>query len=710
MRARHVVTLGICIGAVGAMAAFAGCGESTFGTCADDNACAGDGSADGTSTADGHIGNDGGTPEASAEGSTDGHPGDGPGISCDAATAIACNGTCVDKETDPANCGSCGHACGGPEAGMGAGVCARGQCQVACEAEAGTTLYCQEAGSCVDPTGIANCGTCGHRCEGPEAGPGHPVCQPGGACAVACDSDGGDAGVPDILCSGSCVSPDDVNHCGTCTPCAQPPSGHGSPTCPAQQCVMTCLTGYHPSGASCNADCTLTTGDDPSTDPCVVADGLWIFVAEGSSTATANGTKEHPYATIVAGMDAAASGGKRVYACGTFTVASAIGATEDGVTVYGGFDCATWTYNASTRTKVAPTAAGFALTVNGLTTGVTFEDFEFDSIAATTPGGSSQAVLVNASQGVVFKRVTITAGSASVTAANGTSGSNTWSGLPPTGTCGSGPTGGLMTTCPVCGGTGGYGGNAGTINGTTFQIIQAGGDGESGTVGSANNGIGAHEGVAQPIACTPGTGGGAGGEGIGGAGGSSAGTLGATGWTNGGGAGAGGQPGTAAQGGGGGGGGAYVQGSTPSGGSAGGGCGGCGGAAAQSGGSPGGSSIALVAVSSSVTLDTCTLTAGAGGAGGKGGDGQAGQSGGPPGSPAANGCNGAGGGTGGTGGAGGGGAGGHSIAIAYHGTAPMQVGTVTTNVATTAAAGGSPGAGIAGTPSATGLNVATQSF
>ena len=574
------------------------------------------------------------------------------------------------------------------------------------EADAGcappSTLYCASTGTCVDPTGIANCKTCGNTCYGPEAGPGHAVCQPGGMCAVACDSDAGDAGVPDILCSGACVSPDDPNHCGTCMACAAPPSGHGGPACPAAQCVMTCNTGYHPSGVGCNADCTLTAGDEPSTDPCVVTDGLGIFVAEGSPTATANGTKEHPYATLVAGMDAAVAAGKRVYACGTFTVSSAVEGTEDGVTVYGGFDCATWTYNASTRTKVAPTAAGFALTVTGTTAGVTFEDFEFDSVAATTAGGSSQAVLVNAAQKVTFRRVTMTAASASVTGASGTAGTDTWSGLPPIGTSGSGPTGGLTTPCPVCGGTGGYGGNAGTINGTTFQIIQAGGDGAPGTVGSGNNGIGAHEGVAQPIACTPGTGGGAGG--------SSPGTLGATGWTNIGGAGAGGQPGTVAQGGGGGGGGAYVQGSTPSGGSAGGGCGGCGGAAAQSGGSPGGSSIALVAVSSAVTLDTCTLTATAGGAGGKGGDGQAGQSGGPPGSPAANGCNGGGGGTGGTGGAGGGGAGGHSIAIAYHGTAPTQVGTVTTNFAATPAAGGFPGAGIAGTASASGLNVATQSF
>lgn len=716
MRARHLVTLGIGAGGIAAMAAFVGCGESTFGTCEDTATCGDDASADGTSTGDGHVGGDamgtgdGGTHEGGGE------AGEG-GISCDAATAIACNGTCVDKSTDPENCGTCGHTCSGPEAGVGSGTCVSGACQVACEGEAGTTLWCASTGTCVNPTSIANCGSCGNECLGPEAGPGHPVCQPSG-CAIACDSDGGDGGPTEILCSGSCVDPDDINHCGTCNPCAAPPSGNGAPTCPAGACVMTCNTGYHPTGASCNADCALTLGDDPSMDPCVVGDGYGIFVSPtGSDVAPGNGTKEHPFATLGHAMDVAETANKRVYACGTFTGEQpVVGSTRDGLSVYGGFDCTTWAYSASTKTKVAPTAAGFALQVNGLTTGVTFEDFEFDSIAATTPGGSSQAVLVNASQGVVFRRVAISAGSASVTGASGTAGTNSWNGTATAGNSASGQDGALTVSSCTCGGTGGHGGNAGTDDGHG-TVTQPGGSGGGGTVGSlGTGGAGAMQGFVSVtpvvVPCGSGNNGSGGSPGVGGSGGTSAGTLSSAGWINSAGVGAAGQVGGVAQGGGGGGGATYDPGTTsPTGGAAGGGCGGCGGAGGAIGGSPGGSSIALVVVSSGVTADTCTLTAAAGGAGGQGGNGEAGQSGGAPGTPAGAGCNGGSGGSGGTGGAGGGGAGGHSIGIAYHGTAPTQTGTVTINVAATAAAGGLPGNGIAGTiASAAGLNVPTQSF
>jgi hypothetical protein len=160
------------------------------------------------------------------------------------------------------------------------------------------------------------------------------VCQPGGLCAVACDSDGGDGGAAEILCTGACVSPDDVNHCGTCTnTCAAPPSGNGTATCPAAQCVMTCISGYHPAGAGCNTDCLANT-DDPSVDPCVVTDGLGAFVSPTGNDTTGDGSKEHPFGSIGHAMDTSA----RVYACGTFTGEQLVvsGTTRDGTSVYGG--------------------------------------------------------------------------------------------------------------------------------------------------------------------------------------------------------------------------------------------------------------------------------------------------------------------------------------------------------------------------------------
>ncbi|MGD0524542.1 MAG: hypothetical protein ABSE49_05345, partial [Polyangiaceae bacterium] len=148
------MTVGIGVGAfTGLAVAFGGCGESTFGTCQDTASCEPDGGStgDGTTT-DQHAGGEGSTSEGGmGEGGVKEGGGEGSTISCDAATAISCNGVCVDKETDPGNCGTCGHACSGPEAGTGQGTCVSGACQVACAVEAGTTLLCAEAGACVDP-------------------------------------------------------------------------------------------------------------------------------------------------------------------------------------------------------------------------------------------------------------------------------------------------------------------------------------------------------------------------------------------------------------------------------------------------------------------------------------------------------------------------------------------------------------------------------
>jgi hypothetical protein len=570
------------------------------------------------------------------------------------------------------------------------------------------------SGTCVDPASLANCGTCGNACFGPEAGPGHAVCQPGGKCAVACDDDGGDGGdggAAEILCSGACVSPDDVNHCGTCTnTCAPPPSGNGAPTCPGAQCVMTCASGFHPGGAGCNADCLANT-DDPSADPCVVVDGLGKFVSPTGNDTTGDGTKEHPYGSIGHAMDT----GSRVYACGTFTAEQLVvsGTTRDGTSVYGGFDCATWTYTSGTTTKLTPTAPGFALQVNGLTKGVTFEDFEFDAIAApssvaTGAGASSLAVIVNASAGVVFRRVVIVAASGQ-TGGTGTTGTNSWTGTASTGSPASAGTGGPAISCS-CGGTGGQGGGAGVLNVSTSQFTP-GQDGQDGTpLGVADHGMGSAT-AATP--CTPGnpagTTGASGAAGLGGAG---IGTIAfSSGWSNTAIGGSGGNGGFG-QGGGGGGGHYYVSGGTVDGAGGGGGCGGCGGAFGT-GGFAGGYSIALITIGASVTLDNSSLSAASGGTGGLGGGGVGGQAGGGPGAGAGAGsCTGGAGGQGGTGGAGGGGVGGNSIAVSYSGPAPTKIGTVNETVASSPALGGSPGGGVstAASQGNPGVLEAEQSF
>jgi hypothetical protein len=147
----------------------------------------------------------------------------------------------------------------------------------------------------------------------------------------------------------------------------------------------------------------LSNGDDPSNDPCVVADGLGIFVSPSGSDTTGDGTKEKPFGTIGHAMDVAAGGIKRVYACGTFTSGVSVAAPDDGVTVYGGLDCTTWAYNASAPTKVAPTSPGYALQVTGAS-GVTFEDFAFTSMAGVSAGDSSIAGWVSGSTNIGLVR------------------------------------------------------------------------------------------------------------------------------------------------------------------------------------------------------------------------------------------------------------------------------------------------------------------
>lgn len=80
----------------------------------------------------------------------------------------SCNGVCVDRQTDPTNCGLCGNACGAGE------ICFGGQCAREHRCDAGLT-NCNDV--CVDLLiDPANCGACGHVCAAGE------ICF-GGQCA-----------------------------------------------------------------------------------------------------------------------------------------------------------------------------------------------------------------------------------------------------------------------------------------------------------------------------------------------------------------------------------------------------------------------------------------------------------------------------------------------------------------------------------------------
>src|ERR687893_1353134 len=70
-----------------------------------------------------------------------------------------CNRTCVDLQSDPNNCGSCGNSC--PE-----GVpCTNGGCVVCVQPEFPDNCN----GECVDlQSDPNNCGSCGHSCSSGE--------------------------------------------------------------------------------------------------------------------------------------------------------------------------------------------------------------------------------------------------------------------------------------------------------------------------------------------------------------------------------------------------------------------------------------------------------------------------------------------------------------------------------------------------------------
>src|ERR1019366_2749081 len=128
------------------------------------------------------------------------------------------------------------------------------------------------------------------------------------------------------------------------------------------------------------------------------------------------GSRAAPTQTIGRAVDLARPAGKRVYVCaGSYAEQLVVGSSRDGVNVYGALDCVAWTYGAGNKVVVAPAQSGNPLEIEGLQTGVTFEDVEFDAqnASAGIPSASSVAVFVSSSQGTMFDRVTMVAGNGS---------------------------------------------------------------------------------------------------------------------------------------------------------------------------------------------------------------------------------------------------------------------------------------------------------
>ncbi|AKU93660.1 Tryptophan synthase alpha chain [Labilithrix luteola] len=182
---------------------------------------------------------------------------------CNSYECPAPHATCTDKpglcntnlDTDVANCGACGTPCAasdGEPVRHATPSCAKGECQVTCDAEFGN---CNgefedgcEASLESDP---ANCGACGNACKDGEVcwrfvcgcPPGYAQC--GDTCAKL-DEDGKNCGA----CGNVCGLPDADAGAGVwpCDAGALPP--HFGPVCLSSACKIGCTDGY----GDCNAD------------------------------------------------------------------------------------------------------------------------------------------------------------------------------------------------------------------------------------------------------------------------------------------------------------------------------------------------------------------------------------------------------------------------------------------------------------------------
>jgi hypothetical protein len=437
------------------------------------------------------------------------------------------------------------------------------------------------------------------------------------------------------------------------------------------------------SGIDAPPGCDLTK-DPKDSLPCV-DDSIGIFVDATNGKDSNLGTKSAPMQTIAAGLGKTNTQHARLYICeGTYPEDVTLDASHDGVSLYGGWKCADWSY-AGTKPLIGKT--NMAGKIDSLVKGTTIEDVAIQAADATNPGDSSIAMFVNASQKVALARVSLNAG-VGVSGVTGTLTPYTF----PTALDGNGANGddggiAKAVNCPAGDtSTGGKGGTV-SISPSTFP----------GDDGLPNRGAG--DGGVGGATCVMGDNGGSGAAGnaaLATAYGSLSTSWGAMNGADGG-------PGGPGQGGGGGGAASPTVNQHGGGGSGGGGaCGGAGGG----GGGGGGSSFALVSSGSGVNVTASSMVTKNAGNGGNGVAGQTGQSpGGLAGAGVIPGCNGGGGGAGGSGGGGGGGAGGLSVGVFYKGTTPVVDGATQSAITI-----GNKGSGGTGASSNNGVDGDAQSM
>ncbi|WP_437647618.1 cadherin-like beta sandwich domain-containing protein [Sorangium sp. So ce362] len=176
-------------------------------------------------------------------------------LSCQSGL-VACDGTCIDPDTDRDHCGASSD-CRGSDAGI---VCASGEI---CNGAGRCELSCQSGlvacdGTCIDPdTDRDHCGA-SSDCRGSDAGivcASGEICNGAGRCELSCQS-----GL--VACDGTCIDPDtDRDHCGASSDCIGSDAGvtcaSGEICNGAGRCELSCQSGL----VACDGTCI-----DPDTD------------------------------------------------------------------------------------------------------------------------------------------------------------------------------------------------------------------------------------------------------------------------------------------------------------------------------------------------------------------------------------------------------------------------------------------------------------
>lgn len=190
------------------------------------------------------LGADGSADTSTYDSSSSGSSSSGGGGGCDAET-----------QTDPDNCGSCGHECPSDQ------ICVAAQCQIPCSSP---TVVCPGTPGCFNlQTDMQNCGTCGTACLPPSGGtvPGTAACV-GGKCLFSCPDAGLPDGGPIVQCGADGGTPgcfdltSSSQACGSCTTQCT-----GSQVCSESQCC--------PAGDMyCNGACTDVQTDNANCGSC----------------------------------------------------------------------------------------------------------------------------------------------------------------------------------------------------------------------------------------------------------------------------------------------------------------------------------------------------------------------------------------------------------------------------------------------------------